>query len=283
MQRGNGSDAPDMKVSDRVLFLINNFTLEKTQTTGDEIRTLLTKDQYMWFAYHLVRDRAANEGQYHDAYIQMLLYIDSPLLLRCVSDVSCEGVHFMANLCVEGTNIKDNHNMRNMLKALGEFVGKLTLRRNVPILRRDLDLQQLLVDAFVYGRLVAVVPVVTAIMTHAKDSPVFSSLSNPWVKHIFGLLKEIYNLENLKLTLMFSFETLCKHYSIKMDAVEATKLLSTRNREVVNTGDFKQLHHELAQQQPGNNDSGSSDRLAHVRTSLILSLPSVHRPFRFYE
>ena len=154
----------------------------------------------------------------------MLLYIDSPLLLRCVSDVSSEGVLFMAALCSasgssvdDRVNLKESHNMRNMLKALGEFIGKLTLRRNVPILRRDLDLRKLLVEGYIYGRLVAVVPVVTGIMTHAKDSPVFSSLSNPWVKHIFGLLREIYNLENLKMSLIFSVETLCKHYGITCD------------------------------------------------------------------
>lgn len=163
--------------------------------------------------------------------------------------------------------------MRNMLKALGEFIGKLTLRRNVPILRRDLNLSQLLVDGYKYGRLVAVVPVVTAIMTHAKDSPVFSSLSNPWVKHVFGLLKEIYSLENLKLTLMFSFETLCKHYGIKMDAVEATKKLVGVERIVTNTGDFKALNHEIAQQQAGGAaDATVGDRMAHVRTELLFSL-----------
>ena len=267
-------DAPETKVSDRVLFLINNFTLDKTQTTGDEIRSLLTKAHYMWFAYHLVRDRAANEGQYHDAYIQMLLYIDSPLLLRCVSDVSSEGVLFMAALCSasgssvdDRVNLKESHNMRNMLKALGEFIGKLTLRRNVPILRRDLDLRKLLVEGYIYGRLVAVVPVVTGIMTHAKDSPVFSSLSNPWVKHIFGLLREIYNLENLKMSLIFSVETLCKHYGITCDAVESSKALVGVERVVLNTGDFKA--HDFGQQQSvgGGQDSTGNER-GHVRACL---------------
>lgn len=254
-----------------MLFLINNFTLEKTQSTGDEIRSLLSKNHYMWFAYHLVRDRAANEGQYHDAYIQMLLYIDSPLLLRCVTDVSSEGVFWMAELCAKENNIKENHNMRNMLKALGEFIGKLTLRRNVPILRRDLHLTKLLIDGYVYGRLVAVFPVVTAVMTHARDSPVFSSLSNPWVKHIFGLLKEIYSLENLKISLTFVFETLCKHYGLESPKlVEPTKLLVGRERKVVNQGDFKVLEH--LPQGGGGPDSAGSERLPHVCTSLLFYL-----------
>ena len=157
--------------------------------------------------------------------------------------------------------------MRNMLKALGEFIGKLTLRRNVPILRRDLDLRKLLVEGYIYGRLVAVVPVVTGIMTHAKDSPVFSSLSNPWVKHIFGLLREIYNLENLKMSLIFSVETLCKHYGITCDAVESSKALVGVERVVLNTGDFKA--HDFGQQQSvgGGQDSTGNER-GHVRACL---------------
>ena len=240
MQGGaRGSAAPDTKTSDRILFLINNFTSEKVVTTGNDIMALVGTDHQLWFAFHLVRDRAANEVQFHSAYIQMLLHINSKILLRTVVDVVCEGIMFMSVVCVEGQNLKENSNMRNMLKALGEFLGRLTLARSVPILRRDLDLRKLLMDGYQYGRLVAVMPVVTNIMQQAYDSPVFRSLSNPWVKLVFGLLYEIYQLPNLKMMLAFSFETLCKTYDIKTDAVHPTALLSALTRLVEGAADFK--------------------------------------------
>lgn len=229
---------PDTKVSDRVLFLINNFTSEKVVPTGNELKTLVGDAYHLWFAFHLVRDRAANEVQFHSAYIQMLQHIGDKLLLRTVVDVVCEGIMFMSVVCSEGQNLKENSNMRNMLKALGEFLGRLTLARSLPLLRRDLDLRKLLLDGYQYGRLVAVMPVVTNIMQQAYESPVYRSLSNPWVKLVFGLLYEIYQQPNLKIMLSFSFETLCKTYDIKTDAVQPTALLGALTR-LVEAGDFK--------------------------------------------
>lgn len=222
-----------------MLFLINNFTSEKIASTGNEIKTLIGDSHHMWFAFHLVRDRAANEVQFHSAYVQMLLHIGNKTLLRTVVDVVCEGIMFMSVVCSEGQNLKENSNMRNMLKALGEFLGRLTLGRSLPLLRRDLDLRKLLMDAYQYGRLVAVMPVVTNIMQQSYESPVYRSLSNPWVKLVFGLLYEIYQLPNLKMMLAFSFETLCKTYDIKTDAVQPTGLLSSLSRLVEAAADFK--------------------------------------------
>lgn len=245
MQGGvRGTVNPDTKVSDRVLFLINNFTAEKVASTGNEIKGLVGDTHHLWFAFHLVRDRAANEVQFHSAYVQMLLHMSNKMLLRTVVDVVCEGIMFMSVVCSEGQNLKENSNMRNMLKALGEFIGRLTLARSLPLLRRDLDLRKLLIDAYQYGRLVAVMPVVTNIMQQAYESAVYRSLSNPWVKLVFGLLYEIYQLPNLKMMLAFSFETLCKTYDIKTDAVQPTGLLSSLTRLVEAAADFKPVQRD---------------------------------------
>jgi CCR4-NOT transcription complex subunit 1 len=249
----------DTKVFQRVIFLLNNFTSEKIQMTGDELAQIVTEAYYMWFAFHMVRDRAANEMQFHDAYIQLLLHMKSKLLMQTVMDVASEGVLCMSCLCSEGTNLKENSEIRKMLKPLGDFIGKLTLNRNVPILKRDLDVQMLLVDAFKYGRLIAVFPVVAAIMTQARDSPVFGSLLNPWTKSIFGLLKEIYCLKNLKIMLTFAFEALCKHYNVSAEDIQRTQLLQGIERQAEHARDFKAP--------AGEGDSSAGDRMHHSESA----------------
>ena len=73
----------------------------------------------------------------------------------------------------------------------------MTLARNKCLLHRHVWLKELLYWGFESGRLIAVCSFVTKILEGSKDSKVFRR-NNPWVLAILGVLRELYELEDLK-------------------------------------------------------------------------------------
>lgn len=71
-------------------------------------------------------------------------------------------------------------------KGLGSWIGSLNLRRNKPILRRELDLKDALLKAYPNGRLTTVIPVEAKVLEACRDFIVFKP-RNPWVRGVFEL------------------------------------------------------------------------------------------------
>jgi CCR4-NOT transcription complex subunit 1 len=84
-------------------------------------------------------------------------------------------------------------NERKILKDLGSWLGIVTLARNKPILMKDLELKELIIDSFQTGRASAIVPLVTKILDHSFKTKVFHQ-KNPWLLAILSLLHEIHNI-----------------------------------------------------------------------------------------
>lgn len=110
--------------------------------------------------------------------------------------------------------------MRGLLKALGTWLGLITLARNKPLLARYLDLKALVLDAFDRDRFIAVcsfcvsllscdfcleltpfpfvtcqvIPFVKTILSGSKRSVVFKP-PNPWLMALLRLFREIYEIK----------------------------------------------------------------------------------------
>lgn len=63
-------------------------------------------------------------------------------------------------------------NERTLIKQLGTWLGLLTFARNKPVLAKDMDLKQLVTDAYTRGRMIAVLPFVEKVLSGCKDSKV---------------------------------------------------------------------------------------------------------------
>ena len=103
---------------------------------------------------------------------------------------------------------------RSLLKNLGAWLGLITLARNKPLLLRDLDMKELICDAYERGLLIAVVPFVAKILDAASASRVFMP-PNPWVMGIMMVLVELYQVPDLKLNLKFEIEVLAKTLKVE--------------------------------------------------------------------
>ena len=124
--------------------------------------------------------------------------------------------------------VTSSSSVRSLLKNLGSWLGMLTLQRNKPILQRELDVRQLLIEAYQAGRLVAVVPFVAKVLENAVNSRIFRP-PNPWTMLIMAFFAEIHPMNDLRLNIKFEVEVLCKALSVDLKEIKASSVLKGRS------------------------------------------------------
>ena len=78
-----------------------------------------------------------------------------------------------ARVLLSSQKIRSSSSERSLLKNLGSWLGSITLGRNKPLLMKDIDLKELVCDAYENGRLIAVVPFVAKVLDACSTSRVF--------------------------------------------------------------------------------------------------------------
>ena len=99
------------------------------------------------------------------------------------------------------------------MKSLGNWLGKLTLSRNKPIIAKDLDFRDLLSNAYEKGKLNIIIPFTSKVLENSINSKVFT-LKNPWLKAILNILNEICNIQGLRNNIIFEIKDLFKKLNI---------------------------------------------------------------------
>lgn len=224
-EEANQIVAPDDAVQDKIKFIFNNLSDATMDDKVKEILALLDVEYMRFFSVYIVVKRASSESNFHRLYLAMLEKMDpeAPPLFPMVFDTTYKRVRVL--LASDG--IVTIPGERMVLKSLGSWIGALTLARNQPILRRDLDLKELLMDAYSRGRLIAVVPFVAKVLEASRGSRIFKT-TNPWIRGILSLMKEIYCVVDLKLNMKFELQLLCKSLNLDVNEVDASELLRDR-------------------------------------------------------
>ena len=98
-------------------------------------------------------------------------------------------------------------------------MGGLTVANNRPILAKELDIKQLLVEGFTSEKLKLVVTFVCRIFKECAKSSIFKQ-TNPWIKANLEILREIYdyafanNINNSQTEILMEIDTLFKSFGI---------------------------------------------------------------------
>lgn len=129
-------------------------------------------------------------------------------------------------------------NDRALLKNLGTWLGLLTYARNKPVLSRDLELKQVICEAYQRGRLIAVLPFVQKLLEGCRHSRVFKP-SNPMVAGILSLLAELHAMKGLKMNNAFSIELIFKAFGLSPHDVKPSDSLKTQTRERITNPDWQ--------------------------------------------
>ena len=227
--------APDEATQDKMKFIFNNLSQNMMDEKVEEMLSILKPEHYRYFSVYIVVKRASSEANFHHLYLAMLekMQPQVPSLFSMVFQATYRRVKVL----LLGDKSKASAD-RTILKSLGSWIGSLTLARNRPILRRDLDLKQALLEAYSNGRLTIVIPFVAKVLEACRESKIFKP-SNPWVRGVLSLMKEVYAVEGLKLNMKFELQILSKHLNIDVSTIVQSELLRNRKApEKVDNQDF---------------------------------------------
>ena len=219
-------EAPEVHIPseahrDQILFIINNIAKSNVEAKTKELKGILDVAHYNWFANYLIVKRISTQPNLHATYIAVIDLMESSLLVKAIM---LSGYHNVTKL-LQSSKITNSSSERSLLRNLGIWLGQLTLSRNKPLLQRRCDLKELLLWGYEDGRLIAVCSFVAKILEGCKDSKVFRP-PNPWLMSILGVMRELYEVEDLKMNIKFEVQVLCKNIGVKIDDIPRTHILS---------------------------------------------------------
>uniref|UniRef100_A0A7R9U950 CCR4-NOT transcription complex subunit 1 n=1 Tax=Pinguiococcus pyrenoidosus TaxID=172671 RepID=A0A7R9U950_9STRA len=218
---------------DRFHFIVNNLAASNIEQKLLDMRGLLEEEHVLWLADYLVSKRIAHQLNFHGLYLDFIDRLQRPSLLPAITQV----VYFRVSVHLSSDTITSSTSERSILKHLGAWLGMTTLARNRPILARNLDLKELLLQGYECGKLIAIAPFVAKVLEGAVRSAAFRP-PNPWTMAILSTLKDLHVLDNLKMNIKFEVELLCNKLDIKVDQVPVKSSLAGRRPPVLPNQDF---------------------------------------------
>lgn len=134
--------------------MVNNLAQSNVVARSREMAQVLEERYFRWFATYIVRHRAKQEPNYHSLYISMLKNMSNKLLESFFLRVTYLQIVKLLNSPETVSSSTD----RNQLRNLGQWLGALTLGRNLPIKHRNISFKALLAEGYKHQKLVLVIP-----------------------------------------------------------------------------------------------------------------------------
>ncbi len=233
------AELPPIEIQDAILVKLNNLTEKTVESVSEGLGKVLTPPHYPWLSSYLVEKRICTQPNYHDVYLRMLEAFGDKQLDKQIMKGSVMGAR---RLLKDKRKIVKEASERTALKNLGLWIGKFTLARNKPILHRDLDIKELLLQSYENGSMIAVVPFISNILKGCQKSLIFAP-PNPWTMGMLGLFSELYSLQvdghGIKINILFEIEILVKSLNLVVKEIEASNYFRFRAKpDLRDTSDF---------------------------------------------
>ena len=218
-----GSEDPDEDTQDKIQFVLNNITTENLETKFKELKDVINEQNQVWFAGHLVQERAKMQPNYHTLYLNLVKLFEKKSLWAQVLRETY--VCAFRTLNAESTMTQPLE--RTHLKNIAIWLGALTLARDKPIKHKNISFKQLLIEGYQTQRLLVVIPFICKVLAQGKHSTIFKP-PNPWLMDILEGLMELYVKADLKLNMRFEIEVLCGELAIDHNNIEPSDEIMNR-------------------------------------------------------
>ncbi|VDM33581.1 unnamed protein product [Hydatigera taeniaeformis] len=220
--------SPDENVRDRIFFVFNNVAPSNTKEKAEELCSILQESTLPWFSHYLVNKRVTVENAFLEVFDAVVDEVQKrfPTARQSVLSELFRAIKgILRNL---RSDVDDPH-ARGCLKSLGRFLGLLTLARNKPILHDDLSLKELILEAEEKGSVALnfVIPFISNVLRGAVDS-IFAPPS-PYTMAILKVLRELYDVCDMKVQLKFEIELTCKMLGYELRDLAPAEYLRNRN------------------------------------------------------
>ncbi|XP_070201958.1 CCR4-NOT transcription complex subunit 1-like isoform X11 [Littorina saxatilis] len=220
---------PPESLQDKVFFIFNNLSLANMVQKGEELKDHMGDDYVPWVSQYLVMKRASIEPNFHTLYSSFIDVLKIYQLYNMVVKETFRNIKVLLRSDKGVANFSD----RTLLKNLGHWLGMITLAKNKPILKNDVDLKALVYEAYQKGaqELLYVVPFTAKVLESCAKSKVFC-VPSPWTMAIMNVLAELHQEPDLKLNLKFEIEVLCKTLGLDVNDLKPATYLKDPSRMV---------------------------------------------------
>lgn len=128
-----------------------------------------------------------------------------------------EAASFRALTLIISTNFEDSERndqvIAHNLMILGLLISELSLRQNISLQTRCIDLKSVIIYAISQGKLSAVIPFVVSILHRASS---FFAPPNPYTSGILHVLAGVYSMPSLKMTIKNCIRGIFDKFSISL-------------------------------------------------------------------
>ncbi|KAJ6229832.1 ccr4-not transcription complex [Anaeramoeba flamelloides] len=229
-------EIPDEETENKILFLINNLSMENIADKVITLKKLFVNKYEKWLARYLVLKRISIESNFHNLYLELLNKLNISQLNNFILNFVYQNINSILN----AKKLKNNSNERLLLKNLGSWLGKTTLALDKPVLRKYLPIKNVIIHSYQTGQLDAIISFVSNILNSAKDSKYFKP-PNPWLMGILKLLIEIVQLPNLKMNIQFAINGLLENLEIDVNEINLDNIFNKLNVVNIKNKNFKFL------------------------------------------
>ena len=229
---------PEERVSDKVLFIVNNLAPTNFDEKVGDLKSVLVSRYSRWFAEYLVNTRISVEPNNHGLYMQLI----DELSLAVLNKHILWETYRKSSQLLNSEKTMENSTEKVIAKNIASWLGRITVARDLPIRHRSLSLKDLLIQGHNEKRLQVAIPFVCKIMEQCSKSIVFHP-PNPWLMAVLGLLTELYYFAELKLNLKFEIEVLCKALEINLGDIPPSSIL--RQKASIDQAQHAPLTQEL--------------------------------------
>ena len=213
--------SPNEDIIGKMKMIFNSMTKNNVAEKANELKLLLSNDNIIrWFSNFFIANRISSEYNNHQKYNDIIIYINNKELNNYLIRDTINCIHQLLSRDIGDKEQKEKLVLRN----LGSWLGLMTLARNKPILARDLDLKEIIYDAYENGKLRTIIPFISKILEHCAKTKVFHP-KNPWLQGILALFSELLVKPNLYNNLKFEIESLFKKLNINFSDIPQTKFL----------------------------------------------------------
>lgn len=198
----------------KIKFIFNSMSKTNISEKSKELKIILSNnsDQVLkWFSNYFIIERVSIENNYHSVYSDLIAFLgNKELNLLLITDT----ITYIKKLLYSERFRKDE--IKSVLKNLGSWLGIMTLAKNKPILFKDLDLKEMLLEAYENGKLQIILFFICKILESSAKTKVFHPKS-PFIYTLLIILTEVYIKSQIKQNIKCEIEGLFKKLDIDIN------------------------------------------------------------------
>jgi CCR4-NOT transcription complex subunit 1 len=201
------------KVREKIVFWLNAFEDKKLEKRLQEFEELMGEvGNITWFSKYLVFKRVPSEPVVQNTYRKLIYRANVKNLYKTVYKYSMTMINIVIDFASQKEILLPEE--KNTARFCGKWIGLITLVCNKPILLKNLDLKQRILESIDRKSVSNIIPIACALLTMMEKSTLFNA-KVPFINALIDILREVLLIPWINHTTKIFIEVLFNEMKIK--------------------------------------------------------------------